>query len=415
MADPTSVSIVFIGAGRSRDLSAAALDTARAAHVRVAWVDVPTDLLDGDLTRLPAPPDVDEWGARLDGLSGRLAYLAPGYGPDDDPSVPALEAASKRLGLSVERIGASGPELDGAAMVGPASQVWRPDPARATLVRGIVDAGALDEWIRRLEVAYGTRTGIRLRAWSDAAWAPLDQPAADLAYPVMLRADPTPETETRSTFHLLDLMETLLGPEGCPWDLEQTHQSLRRYLVEETHEALAAIESEDAGALADELGDLLLQIAFHAEIARRAGDFGWADVVAAISAKLVRRHPHVFGDLQARDAQDVEAIWESIKHEERAGSDDPLESIPATLPPLMYARELASHAGRLGIDVGAADAPPTVLSAALDDYGDRLDAVTVGDVILEITRRGAAIGVDPEMAVRDANARLRGRIEQAAS
>ena len=402
-----------MGTGRRRDLSAAALDAVRAADVRAAWVNPPADLLDGDLTRLPASPDVDAWESRLEGLTGRLVYLAPGYGPDDDPAVPALEAASRRLDLSAERIGESGPELNGTTVVGPASRSWRPDPARTTLVRGIVDAGALDEWAGRLEAAYGTPASLRLRAWSDAAWGPLDQPPAERSYPVMLRAEPIPDTETRSTDYLLDLMERLLGPEGCPWDREQTHRSLRRYLIEETHEVLAAIESEDAGALADELGDLLLQIAFHAEIARRGGDFGWPDVVAAISEKLVRRHPHVFGDLHARDARDVKAIWDSIKLQERDGSDDPLDSIPATLPPLMYARKLAGHADRLGIDLGTADGAATALSAALDDLGDRLDAGAVGDAILEIASRAAAIGVDPEMAVRDATARLRARIEAA--
>ena len=399
-----------MGTGRRRDLSAAALDAVRAADLRAAWANPPADLLDGDLTRLPAAPDVDAWESRLEGLTGRLVYLAPGYGPDDDPAVPALEAACRRLDLSAERIGESGPELSGTTVVGPASRSWRPDSARTTLVRGIVDAGALDEWAGRLEAAYGTRASLRLRAWSDAAWGPLDSPPARRTYPVMLRAEPIPDTETRSTDYLLDLMERLLGPEGCPWDREQTHRSLRRYLVEETHEVLAAIESEDADALADELGDLLLLITFHAEIARRAGDFGWPDVVAAISEKLVRRHPHVFGDLHARDARDVKAIWDSIKLQERDGSDDPLDSIPATLPLLMYARELTGHADRLGIDLGAAAA----LSAALDGLGDRLDAGAVGDAILEIASRAAAIGVDPEMAVRDATARLRARIEAAA-
>src|SRR5438477_2129062 len=121
---------------------------------------------------------------------------------------------------------------------------------------------------------------------------------------------------------LVAIMARLRGPGGCPWDREQTHATLRPYLIEETYEVLEAIDSGDPGALCDELGDLLLQIVFHAQLAAEAGRFDAADVARAIAAKLVRWHPHVFGDVQVRDADEVIRNWRRIKSEERREKGD---------------------------------------------------------------------------------------------
>src|SRR5437867_12307885 len=141
---------------------------------------------------------------------------------------------------------------------------------------------------------------------------------------------------------LLDLvrvMARLRGPGGCPWDLEQTHRSLARHLLEETHETLEAIDSGDPSRLREELGDLLLQVVFHAEMARQEGTFDIDDVAEGITSKLVRRHPHVFGDVEVDSAAEVLVNWERIKAEEK-GEHAVDEEIPATLPALSRAAKV---------------------------------------------------------------------------
>src|SRR5437867_10604470 len=163
-------------------------------------------------------------------------------------------------------------------------------------------------------------------------------------------ADPSvTETFTR----LVDLMARLRGPGGCPWDREQTPASLRPYLLEEVYEVLEAIDADDPAHLRDELGDLLLQIVFQSEIAAEAGRFTVADVARAIADKLVRRHPHVFGDTQVRDADEVVRNWRRIKAEERrtTGEDgDLFAGVPAALPALVRAQQLGEKAGHVGLD-----------------------------------------------------------------
>src|SRR3989449_5087441 len=152
---------------------------------------------------------------------------------------------------------------------------------------------------------------------------------------------------------LVDLMARLRAPGGCPWDREQTPASLRPYLLEEVYEVLEAIEADDPGHLRDELGDLLLQIVFQSQLAAEAGRFTVADVACAIVDKLVRRHPHVFGDVEVRDAAEVVRNWRRIKAEERrtAGEDgDLFAGMPAALPALVRAEQLGEKAGHVGLD-----------------------------------------------------------------
>ena len=149
---------------------------------------------------------------------------------------------------------------------------------------------------------------------------------------------------------LTAIMARLRAPDGCPWDREQTHQSLRRYLEEEAAELIDAIDQSDDDAMRDELGDVLLQVVFHAQLAAERDAFTLDDVATAIADKLVRRHPHVFSDATAAHAGDVEAIWQAVKDTERAQPRGPLDGVPASLSPLTRAHEVTRKAARTGFD-----------------------------------------------------------------
>ena len=152
---------------------------------------------------------------------------------------------------------------------------------------------------------------------------------------------------------LLELMAALRAPDGCPWDREQDHQTLRWHAVEEVYELLDAIENDDDHEIAEELGDLLLQVVFHAQLARERGAFDFDALTQRLVDKLVRRHPHVFGDVKVRDVDQVWANWEQIKRAEKAGSKherkSALDGIPARLPALMRAQKLVKKADKAGL------------------------------------------------------------------
>ncbi len=220
---------------------------------------------------------------------------------------------------------------------------------------------------------------------------------------------------------LLDIMARLRGPDGCPWDREQTLKTLRPYLLEEAYEVLEAIEAGDARAHCEELGDLLLQIAFQAQLAREAGRFEFADVAEAISEKLVRRHPHVFGDARARDAEAVMKQWMELKREEnaaRGGGRSVLEGVPRELPALARAERLTEKASRIGFDwPDAAGARAKVAEelGELDDAmrsGDRqLVEDELGDVLFAVANLARKLALPPEEALRGAIGRFVARFE----
>jgi tetrapyrrole methylase family protein / MazG family protein len=171
---------------------------------------------------------------------------------------------------------------------------------------------------------------------------------------------------------LLDLMAALRAPDGCPWDREQDHKSLRWHAVEEVYELLDAIENDDDHEMAEELGDLLLQVVFHAQLARERGAFDFDALTQRLVDKLVRRHPHVFGDVKVRDVDQVWANWEQIKRAEKAGSKherkSALDGIPARLPALMRAQKLVKKArkAKLAEVVPPAKAKPSKAKVAAE-------------------------------------------------
>lgn len=214
---------------------------------------------------------------------------------------------------------------------------------------------------------------------------------------------------------LVDVMARLRGPGGCPWDREQTPATLRPYILEEAYEVLDAIDSGDVDALRDELGDLLLQVVFQAQLAAEEGRFTIADVAAAITDKLERRHPHVFGDVAVSGAADVVRNWQRIKAEERraAGADDLFAGVPAALPALARAQQLGERAAQAGLDWGDLRGVLAKVREELAEVEAALDADDreaagreVGDLLLAVTSVARHLGVPAELALREASARF---------
>jgi tetrapyrrole methylase family protein/MazG family protein len=217
--------------------------------------------------------------------------------------------------------------------------------------------------------------------------------------------------------HLLELVEVmhrLRGPDGCPWDREQSHQSLARHLLEETHEALEAIDSGDLDRLREELGDVLLQVVFHSEMAAQEGAFDIDDVAEGITAKLIRRHPHVFGDARVDSAAEVLVNWERIKAEEKG--EHPVDhEIPPTLPALARAAKVQRRAAGDGFDWRSSQAAMAKVREELGELeaapADRAEE-ELGDVLFAVASLGRRYNVDPETALRKATARFAERYER---
>jgi XTP/dITP diphosphohydrolase len=204
---------------------------------------------------------------------------------------------------------------------------------------------------------------------------------------------------------LVEVMDTLRSPGGCPWDAEQTHASLVKYLLEEAYETAEAIEDGDEAALREELGDVLLQVVFHARIAAerpaaQGGGWGIDDVAGDIVDKLVRRHPHVFGDTSVESARDVEANWETLKAAEK-GRTSAVDGVPLAQPALALASALLGRTAKAGLDVpvtAAVEAPSVV------------DEDSIGELLLAVVALARSAGVDAEAALRSASRRYRARV-----
>ena len=203
---------------------------------------------------------------------------------------------------------------------------------------------------------------------------------------------------------LVKVMARLRGPGGCPWDAEQTHASLARHLLEETHEALAAIDDGDRDALRDELGDVLLQVVFHAQIAADEGAWDVDDVARRLIDKLIRRHPHVFGEVEVAGADEVLVNWEQIKAEERGRGADLEDDIPASLPALARASKVQRRAAGFGFDWRTREAALAKLREEVDELeaaAPGADAeAELGDVLFAAAAVARRLDVDPESALR---------------
>lgn len=221
---------------------------------------------------------------------------------------------------------------------------------------------------------------------------------------------------------LVEVMARLRAPGGCPWDRKQTFDTIKTYLLEETYEVIDAIDARDWPGLAEELGDLLLQPVFFAEMAAEEGLFTISDSLDAINGKLVRRHPHVFGDATAETAEDVRERWDEIKKREkrRSGlSESVLDAIPRNLPALVEAHKISDKAAGLGFewpDIGGVieklQEEAAELARARESKYQQQIQDEIGDLLFTIVNLARFLKVDPEQALRRTNARFRKRFER---
>lgn len=238
---------------------------------------------------------------------------------------------------------------------------------------------------------------------------------------------------SRDIARLVEIMAALRHPEtGCPWDVEQTFRTIAPYTIEEAFEVVDAIERGDSVDLCEELGDLLLQVIYHARMAEEAGDFAFGDVVEAITTKMIRRHPHVFGDEEARTAGMAKGAWNRIKAEEKAdkaarkaarglGPSRPgglLDDVPGALPGLARAVKLQAKAGTVGFDWNDPKAVIAKIREELDEIEAEIDAAPrdeartedeLGDVLFAVANLARHLALDPDAALRRANEKFRRR------
>lgn len=225
-----------------------------------------------------------------------------------------------------------------------------------------------------------------------------------------------PLEEAASFESFQEIVAHLRSPEGCPWDREQTHKSLRPFLIEEAFELVAALDAEDQNSMQEELGDLLLQIVLHVQIGSEIGEFTMADVLKGIHEKLVRRHPHVFGDLVLTDADRVVENWEKLKTAEREkGGEgaDALAGVSVALPALFQAQTYQDRAARAGFDFGSIEGLKEKIAAGLElldsvDSPEKIE-LRLGDLLFSLVDLARRLDVDAESALRAVNTRFRER------
>src|SRR6185437_14470500 len=241
-------------------------------------------------------------------------------------------------------------------------------------------------------------------------------------------AEPTPEkavsSNVESIAESIAIMARLRGPHGCPWDREQTFDTIKRHTLEETYEVFDAIERRAWPDLKDELGDLLLQVLFYAQMAAEAGYFTIEDVAANLNAKLIRRHPHIFGDVEATDSNAVLRNWEQIKRAEKAKKAEArssmMDDIPRTMPAMLEAAKLGSRAAKVGFDWPNAAGLFDKLQEEIVELQSELSPVEgqpsssaaeqeLGDLLFTAVNLARHLKIDPESALRSSNAKFRHR------
>lgn len=221
------------------------------------------------------------------------------------------------------------------------------------------------------------------------------------------------DSERASYDELRQVVARLRAPDGCPWDREQTHASLRPYVIEEAYEVVALLDSGDTEKLPEELGDLLFQVLLHTQLAEEAGEFEMVDVLSGLSQKLIRRHPHVFGDVHLEDAGQVVEQWDRLKKKERDEEESVLANVPAAMPALSYAQTLLRRAESAGF---AWPERTDILDKLTEEIAELANAETkedaaeeLGDILINIVNYARGLGIDSEEALRQAGHKFRRR------
>ncbi len=359
-----------------------------------------------------------------------VVYAVPGHPLVGEATVTEILQGAREQGLAVrvvEGLSFVEPTLTalGLDALGPGLQVYdgidlaarhhpplNPDlPALIGQVHSRALAGDLkltlmnqypDEHPVALVVAAGTEQ-------EKVVWMPLwELDHHEVDHLTSLYVPPLPQVSSFEGFQ--ETVARLRAPDGCPWDRAQTHESLRSHLLEETYEALAALDAGDMDDLREELGDLLLQIVLHAQIATEEGHFRMTDVIAGIDAKIKRRHPHVWGDVKVGTAEEVLHRWEHLKAQERAGEGSVLDGVSPALPALLQAHIYGERAARVGFDWSdAAEVAEKVREELAEVEAARTPAeveAEVGDLLFAVANWARHLGVEPETALRAANARF---------
>ena len=329
-----------------------------------------------------------------------------------EPSLPVLVVPAARLrGLGPGSAAATASAADGTSGAPVVPLPGRHGPKGQDAIAILARLYPADHLVGRFGAAEATTVGALT--------------ADDLASPLYLAPVP-PVADAASPWGMPWISARLRAPDGCPWDREQTHESLRGHLLEEAYEVYDALADGATPALAGELGDLLLQIVLHAQLAAEAGVFDMTDVWQALATKIVRRHPHVFGEAEARTASDVNRQWERIKQAERAAAADgagaggtaeppksALDGISRALPALAASQEMQERAAHLGYDWPSMDG---VLAKVREEIDELVEAESpahraeeLGDLLFVLVNVGRKTGLEAEAALRGANDKFRRR------
>ena len=345
---------------------------------------------------------------------GEVLYLVPGSPAVAEQSVELLQVDSRVdvevlpalsfLDLVWARVGAGAKVVDGhrfaeetAGEHGPFVVSHCHDPFVLSEIKLALDDGPTVTVLQRL--------GLPDEVVFEVPWAELDR-AFEPDHLTSLYVPPLASPVASELVRFAELVRTLR--ERCPWDREQTHRTLTRHLLEETYEVLEAIEADDPDHLCEELGDLLFQVFFHATLGAETGAFDLADIARGIHDKLVRRHPHVFGSVEAETARQVLKNWEQIKQEEK-GRASLMDGIPGDLPSLLHAHKVQRKAASVGFDWPAVAPVYDKVTEELEEVRADPSDDEVGDLLFAVVNLARHLGVDPEAALRGATAKFRDR------
>jgi tetrapyrrole methylase family protein/MazG family protein len=342
----------------------------------------------------------DELGARLRNLGYEVGELA-------EAAALRVEAAAAaevaEVAAAARPGGAPAAGLAGKNLLAPQPHAHAADTEGARALAAVLAGLAAEHG----EIAFAGASDAVVRAvFARALEGGLD-------VEVVIGASPPGHT----LLELVRTMARLRAPGGCPWDAEQTHQTLAKHLLDETYELLDAIETGTDKDIAEELGDLLLQVVFHAQMGADARTFDIDDVSTTLVEKLVRRHPHVFGDVEVSGAREVVANWDRIKHQEKKRASA-VEDIPASLPALAYAQKLQRRAGSAGFDWSDASGAlakvreeAEELAAAARDGDEDAREDELGDLLFSVVALGRHLGIDAETALRRSARKFKQRFE----